>query len=124
VPTPSGTSGDNNSTSTGNTRVLRSMTSGRNSSSRTLASEDFKFKNVLGHRRSGKTLLCEFRGETIALKSSDLSKAKPHILKEMQKEVEIYKILADIHSKIGLLWILWRWDVLRYWYNSCWHCFK
>jgi hypothetical protein len=47
---------------------------------------DFKFKSILGEGRSGKTLLCEFRGDTIALKSVDLSNA--HRI-EMQKEVEI-----------------------------------
>ncbi|RGB22696.1 hypothetical protein C1646_822450 [Rhizophagus diaphanus] len=36
---------------------------------------DFKFKGILGEGRSGKTLLCEFRGDTIALKSVDISKA-------------------------------------------------
>jgi serine/threonine protein kinase len=55
---------------------------------------DFKFKK-LGEGRSGKPLLCEFRGDMIALKSVDLSKA----LEEMQKEVEIYKDLADIQGK-------------------------
>ncbi|GBC09904.1 hypothetical protein RclHR1_00920022 [Rhizophagus clarus] len=60
---------------------------------------DFKFKGILGEGRSGKTLLCEFRGETIALKSVDLSKAPPYVLEEMQKEVEIYKDLADIQGK-------------------------
>jgi hypothetical protein len=57
---------------------------------------DFKFKGILDEERSEKTLLCEFRGETIALKSVDLSKAPSYVLKEMQKEVEIYKELADI----------------------------
>ncbi|CAI2198054.1 18933_t:CDS:1, partial [Funneliformis geosporum] len=60
---------------------------------------DFKFKGILGEGRSGKTLLCEFRGETIALKSVDLSKAPSYVLEEMQKEVEIYKDLADIQGK-------------------------
>jgi hypothetical protein len=60
---------------------------------------DFKFKSILGEGRSGKTLLCEFRGEMIALKSVDLSKAPSYILEEMQKEVEIYKDLADIQGK-------------------------
>ena len=60
---------------------------------------DFKFKGILGEGRSGKTLLCEFRGETIALKSVDLSKAPPYVLEEMQKEVEIYKDLANIQGK-------------------------
>ncbi|CAI2183535.1 959_t:CDS:2, partial [Funneliformis geosporum] len=60
---------------------------------------DFKFKGILGEGRSGKTLLCIFRDETIALKSVDLSKAPPYVLKEMQKEVEIYKDLADIQGK-------------------------
>ena len=60
---------------------------------------DFQFKGILGQGRSGKTLLCEFRGNTIALKSADLSKAPSHVLKEMQNEVEIYKILANIQGK-------------------------
>jgi serine/threonine protein kinase len=60
---------------------------------------DFKFKSILGEGRSGKTLLCEFRGNMIALKSVDLSKAPSYVLEEMQKEVEIYKDLADIQGK-------------------------
>ncbi|POG70072.1 kinase-like domain-containing protein [Rhizophagus irregularis DAOM 181602=DAOM 197198] len=60
---------------------------------------DFKFKGILGEGRSGKTLLCEFRGNAIALKSVDLSKAPPYVLEEMQKEVEIYKDLTDIQGK-------------------------
>jgi predicted Ser/Thr protein kinase len=60
---------------------------------------DFKFKSILGEGRSGKTLLCEFRGDMIALKSVDLSKAPSYVLEEMQKEVEIYKDLADIQGK-------------------------
>ncbi|PKY58147.1 hypothetical protein RhiirA4_479811 [Rhizophagus irregularis] len=35
----------------------------------------------------------------IALKSVDLSKAPPYVLKEMQKEVEIYKDLSDVQGK-------------------------
>ena len=57
---------------------------------------DFKFKGILSKERSGKMLLCEFYDEMIALKSVDLSKVLSYILKEMQKEVEIYKDLADI----------------------------
>ncbi|PKB99364.1 kinase-like protein [Rhizophagus irregularis] len=60
---------------------------------------DFKFKSILGEGRSGKTLLCEFCDNTIALKSVDLSKAPPYVLEEMQKEVEIYKDLVDIQGK-------------------------
>ena len=60
---------------------------------------DFKFKGILGKGRSGKTLLCEFRGNMIALKSVDLSKAPSYVLEEMQKEVEIYKDLANIQGK-------------------------
>ncbi|CAG8704290.1 1745_t:CDS:1, partial [Ambispora gerdemannii] len=47
----------------------------------------------------GKTLLSEFRGDAIALKTTDLSKAPPYILEEMQKEVKIYKVLADIQGE-------------------------
>ena len=36
---------------------------------------------------------------SIALKSVDLSKAPSYVLEEMQKEVEIYKDLADIQGK-------------------------
>ncbi|GBB93757.1 hypothetical protein RclHR1_22250006 [Rhizophagus clarus] len=60
---------------------------------------DFKFKGILGEGRSGKTLLCEFCGNMIALKSVDLSKASSYVLEEMQKEVEIYKDLANIQGK-------------------------
>ncbi|PKY33571.1 kinase-like protein [Rhizophagus irregularis] len=60
---------------------------------------DFKFQSILGEGRSGKILLCEFRGNTIALKSADLSKTPLDIVEEMKKEVEIYKILADIQGK-------------------------
>ncbi|GBC33485.2 kinase-like domain-containing protein [Rhizophagus irregularis DAOM 181602=DAOM 197198] len=60
---------------------------------------NFKFKSILGEGRSGKTLLCEFCDNTIALKSVDLSKAPPYVLEEMQKEVEIYKDLVDIQGK-------------------------
>ncbi|CAG8557902.1 5796_t:CDS:2 [Funneliformis mosseae] len=44
-------------------------------------------------------LLYEFYNETIALKSVNLLKVPLYILKEMQKEVEIYKDLADIQVK-------------------------
>ncbi|PKC12117.1 hypothetical protein RhiirA5_497186 [Rhizophagus irregularis] len=64
-----------------------------------LSFTDFKFKGILGEGRSGKTLLCEFRDDMIALKSVDLSKAPSYVLEEMQKEVEIYKDLADIQGK-------------------------
>ncbi|POG58081.1 kinase-like domain-containing protein [Rhizophagus irregularis DAOM 181602=DAOM 197198] len=50
---------------------------------------DFKFKSILGEGRSGKTLLCYV----------DLSKAPSYVLEEMQKEVEMYKDLADIQGK-------------------------
>ncbi|GBC36009.1 kinase-like domain-containing protein [Rhizophagus irregularis DAOM 181602=DAOM 197198] len=65
---------------------------------------DFKFKSILGEGRSGKTLLCEFRGEMIALKSVDLSKAPSYVLEEMQKEVDMYKDLADIQGKYIQSW--------------------
>lgn len=55
--------------------------------------------SILGKGRSGKTLLCEFCGDMIALKSADLSNTPPYVLEEMQKEVEIYKDLADIQGK-------------------------
>jgi serine/threonine protein kinase len=60
---------------------------------------DFKFKGILDEGRSRKMLLYIFRDEIIALKSVDLSKTPPYILKEMQKEVKIYKDLADIQGK-------------------------
>ncbi|RIA85514.1 hypothetical protein C1645_830666 [Glomus cerebriforme] len=68
---------------------------------------DFKFKSILGEGQSGKTLLCEFHNEIIALKSVNLSNVLLYILKEMQKEVKIYKDLSDIQgkyiSKVNLL---------------------
>ena len=60
---------------------------------------DFKFKSILGEGQSEKTLLCEFRGVIIALKSADLFKAPSYVLEEMQKEVEMYKDLVDIQGK-------------------------
>ncbi|GBB85478.1 hypothetical protein RclHR1_00120032 [Rhizophagus clarus] len=68
----------------------------KDNNSRTLRSHS---NSLSSEGRSGKTLLCEFRGNTIALKSVDLSKAPPYVLEEMQKEVEIYKDLADIQGK-------------------------
>ncbi|RHZ85979.1 hypothetical protein Glove_57g125 [Diversispora epigaea] len=59
---------------------------------------DFEFNSVLGHGRSGKTLLCKFRGDDIALKTADLYKTPAKILKEMQNEVKIYKDLEDIQG--------------------------
>jgi predicted Ser/Thr protein kinase len=61
--------------------------------------KDFKFKKILGIGRSGKTLLCEFNEEMIALKCTDLWKSPPYILEEMQNEVEIYEILSDIQGE-------------------------
>ncbi|GBB93733.1 hypothetical protein RclHR1_22210002 [Rhizophagus clarus] len=46
---------------------------------------DFKFQSILGEGQSGKTLRCEYRGNTIALKSADLSKTLPDVLKKMKK---------------------------------------
>jgi predicted Ser/Thr protein kinase len=59
---------------------------------------DFEFKSILGTGQSGKTLLCKFRSEMIALKSIDLYK-RANFLNKMLKEVEIYKDLADIQGK-------------------------
>jgi hypothetical protein len=44
-------------------------------------------------------LLCEFRGNMIALKNVNLSKAPSYVLEEMQKEVEIYKDLVNVQGK-------------------------
>jgi predicted Ser/Thr protein kinase len=99
---------------TQNKRLTRSMVpkgkdSTQGSSSTTSANQpnqlnlsyaDFRFKGILGFGRSGKTLLCEFRGDEIALKIADLYKTPPDILKEMQKEAQIYiKDLKDIQGK-------------------------
>ncbi|PKC00195.1 kinase-like protein [Rhizophagus irregularis] len=59
---------------------------------------DFKFKDLLSQGRSGKTLLCEFRNNTIALKCADLWKSPSYILKEMQNEVKIYQQLSDLQG--------------------------
>jgi len=77
----------------------------KQSSSNTLVDQknysftDFKFKSILGEERSEKMLLYEFHSDMIALKSVDLSKAPSYVLEEMQKEVKIYKDLADIQGK-------------------------
>ncbi|CAI2186380.1 1732_t:CDS:2 [Funneliformis geosporum] len=57
---------------------------------------NFKFKSILGKEQSGKMLLCEFNDNLIVLMNVNLSKALSYILEKMQKEVEIYKKLADI----------------------------
>jgi len=44
----------------------------------------------------------------IALKSVDLLKILSYVLKEMQKEVEIYKDLADIQDKYILKLVYYR----------------
>ncbi len=53
-------------------------------------------------------LLCKFRDNMIALKSVDLLKILSYVLKEMQKEVEIYKDLADIQDKYILKLVYYR----------------
>jgi len=66
---------------------------------------DFRFKGILGEGRSGKTLLCEFHGDNIALKIADLYKTPPDILKEMQKEVQVYnEDLKDIQGNTFPNW--------------------
>ncbi|KAG9304909.1 hypothetical protein G9A89_010771 [Geosiphon pyriformis] len=55
--------------------------------------------DILTQGRSGKTLLCKFRGKTIALKTVDLAKAPLYILEKMQKEIEIYESLANIQRQ-------------------------
>ncbi|PKY60984.1 hypothetical protein RhiirA4_195349 [Rhizophagus irregularis] len=90
---------DKDEGSVSNTRSLRPRTKsssnnnpGSSSSSTSYKSQmnnqnlsfiDFKFNGILGQERSGKTLKCEFRGNTIGLNCT-------YILKEMQNEVKIY----------------------------------
>jgi len=63
---------------------------------------DFKFESILGIGRSGKTLMCMFYGQRIALKTTDLSKT-PEFLPEMQNEVHVYQYLRQIHTKFSML---------------------
>ncbi|CAG8718463.1 10347_t:CDS:2, partial [Funneliformis mosseae] len=65
---------------------------------------DFKFKSILGEGRSGKTLLCEFRGDMIALKSADLSKIPSWSVMDIMEEQKTRAIkgLKAIH-KHGIL---------------------
>ena len=53
-------------------------------------------------------LLCEFRDDTITLKSVDLLIVSSYVLKEMQKEVKIYKDLVDIQGKYILKLVCYR----------------
>ena len=86
-------SSSNSSNSSSNT--LQKNPKGK--SKQDLSFMDFKFNDcMLGEGRSGKTLQCEFRGITIALKCTDLWKSPPYILKEMHNEVNIYQILSTI----------------------------
>jgi len=59
---------------------------------------DFKFESILGIGRSGKTLMCMFYGQRIALKTIDLSKT-PEFLPEMQNEVCVYQYFRLIQGK-------------------------
>lgn len=75
----------------------------------------FKFK-ILG-RGSGKTLLCEYHEDTIALNWS----IQP-FWKKCKKELKFIKFSPTFKGNIYkisiMLWLLWRYDVLCYWYNS------
>jgi predicted Ser/Thr protein kinase len=88
-----------NNNQTSDTSANQQLSSNTSVKENKYSFSDFKFKSILGEGRSGKTLLCEFRGDMIALKSADLSKAPSYVLEEMQKEVEMYKDLADIQGK-------------------------
>ncbi|PKY50389.1 hypothetical protein RhiirA4_545927 [Rhizophagus irregularis] len=59
---------------------------------------DFKYNRLLSAGENNKKVLeCEFRGKTIALKSTDLTK-KPKCLDEFLNEVKIYKVLAKLQG--------------------------
>ncbi len=88
-----------NNNQTSDTSASQQLPSNTSVKQNNYSFSDFKFKSILGEGRSGKTLLCEFHGDMIALKSADLSKAPSYVLEEMQKEVEMYKDLADIQGK-------------------------
>ncbi|RHZ79147.1 hypothetical protein Glove_151g129 [Diversispora epigaea] len=88
-----------NTSSISDISVNQQLSSGTSINQRTFDFSDFKFKSILGIGRSGKTLLCKFRSDEIALKSADFSKTPSNILEEMKKEVEVYKNLADIQGK-------------------------
>ena len=83
---------------------------------------DFKFKSILDKGWSGKMLLCTFCDETIALKSVDLSKAPPYVLKEIQKEVKmIFKAsisqswsVMDIMEEVWASLSAWLLSALRW----------
>ncbi|PKC12819.1 hypothetical protein RhiirA5_396657 [Rhizophagus irregularis] len=87
-------SSDNSSGSSSSSTLYKGQKNNQN-----LSFIDFKFNGILGQGRSRKTLKCEFRGNTIALKCTDLWKSPPYILKEMQNEVKIYQILSTIQGE-------------------------
>ncbi|RGB22735.1 hypothetical protein C1646_41983, partial [Rhizophagus diaphanus] len=88
-----------NNNQTSDTSASQQLPSNTSVKQNNYSFSDFKFKSILGEGRSGKTHLCEFCGDMIALKSADLFKAPSYVLEEMQKEVEMYKDLADIQGK-------------------------
>ncbi|GES81858.1 kinase-like domain-containing protein [Rhizophagus clarus] len=90
---PRKSSSDNSSGSSSSSSLYKGQ---RNQN---LSFMDFKFNGILAQGRSGKTLKCEFRGNTIALKCTDLWKSPSCILKEMQNEVKIYQILSTIQGE-------------------------
>jgi predicted Ser/Thr protein kinase len=98
--TSSSTKRSSSSTKASNTKKSK-KTNNQNSRNRAqnFSFMDFKIKGHLGRGRSGKTLLCEYRGNTIALKGTDLSKAPSYVLNEMLNEVEIYEILDGLQGE-------------------------
>ncbi|PKY40500.1 hypothetical protein RhiirA4_453878 [Rhizophagus irregularis] len=58
---------------------------------------EFKFKSFLGCGQTGGTYACEFYGQIIALKVLNLYK-NSQFLNQMQKEIEIYKLLSKIQE--------------------------
>ncbi|CAG8585419.1 20495_t:CDS:2 [Rhizophagus irregularis] len=58
---------------------------------------EFKFKSFLGCGQTGGTYACEFYGQIIALKVLNLYK-NSQFLNQMQKEIEIYKLLFKIQE--------------------------
>ena len=95
----SGTSGSQQSSSKQSaSKQSSSNTSGKqNMKAQNFNYGDFKYNSILSAGENKKVLECEFHGQTIVLKCTDLSK-KPNCLDELLNEVKIYKSLAKLQG--------------------------
>ena len=82
---------------------------------------DFKYNSILSAGGNNKKVLeCEFRGKTIVLKSTDLSRDSD-CLDELLNEVEMYRVLAKLQG-VYIPELLFYGDLANGMsFEYCWH---